>query len=396
MSLYLCTHFFHALSAIFIKKSKCDALIDREMNVCGQEGIVEADSSYLVDVDVDQAWFDLLRTRTVSLSERSSFEEQLDEARRHEARRHEAYVALQQNNKTVYVERMIETLLASVPERLTYKGNYKIEHGTQETLKDLALYSRSETGGVTESCEVLQDCIDTTISKANALVGERDLGSFNGDIVLSTHKMSANSFGRKRKLLWTPTENSVMEDERNQSYVRECLEQRLRVNMLKLAYGDDDVSYCVIPCVMDRNHYTMNNNITTNTINDNSSKNKIVVLNVGLTTALSSDPNQQVEALPSTTKKRKTHDEVLQERLKRIRLTDHVAVDGENNDEVYQLVYVKVDDPTEDTLKYCMVCMKEKAYSLFYIEKTHTETNICCTCLRKERRLRSSQFIVIQ
>jgi len=371
------------------------------MNVCDQEGIVEADSIYLVD-DVDQAWFDLLRTRNVSLSERSSFEEQLDqarrhEARRHEARRHEAYVTLQQNNKTVYVERMIETLLASVPERLTYKGNYKIEYGTQKTLKDLVLNSGTEIGGVNESCDMLRDCIDTTISKANAFVDERDLGSFNGDIVLSTHKMAANSFDMKRKLLWTPKEKSVMGDERNHSYVRECIEQRLCVNTLNLTYGDDEVSHCVIPSVMDRNHYTQNNIITTNTINDNRSNNmnKNVVLNVGLTTALSSDPNQQVKALPSTTKKRKTHDEVLQERRKRIRLTDHVAVDGENNDEVYQLVYVKVDDPTEDTLKYCMVCTKEKPYSLFYIEKTHTETNICCTCLRNERKLRLHQSKII-
>ena len=382
------------------------------MNVCDQEGIVEADSSYLVD-DVDQAWFDRLRTRTVSLSERSSFEEQRtiesslasshDERlayneRYNEAKRRKAYVALQNKNERAHIERTIESSLASVPERLTYKGNYRA-HGTQATLTALVFKSYTWRGGARESCEVLQDCIDTVISKASTLTEERDMGSFNGDIVLSTHTMSANSFDMKRKLLWTPTENSVMEDERNHSYVRECLEQRLRVNMLKLAYGDDEVSYCVIPCVMDRNHHTRNNIITTNTIKNSSSsssKNKIVVLNVGLITALSSDPNQQAEALPSTTKKRKTHDEVFKERLKRIRLTDHVAVDGENKDEVYKLVYVKVDDPTEDTLKYCMVCMKEKAYSLFYIEKTHTETNICCTCLRKERRLRSSQFIVIQ
>jgi len=340
------------------------------MNVCDQEGIVEADSSYLVD-DVDQAWFDLLRTRNVSLSERSSFEEQLDQARRHEARRHEAYVTLQQNNKTVYVERMIETLLASVPERLTYKGNYKIEHGTQETLKDLVLYSRSGRGGVMESCDMLQDCIDTTISKANALASERDLGSFNGDIVLSMHKMPAKSFYMKRKHLWTPTEKSVMEDERNYPYVRECLEQRLRVNTLKLAYGDDEVSYCVIPCVMDRDHYTMNNIITTNTIKNN---------NVALTTTLLPHPNQQVEALPTTTKKRKIPDEVLEERIKRIRLIRDVTVKGE---EVYRLENKKETNPIWDTFKECIVCELQKRYSSFYSKKTQLESNICSTCLRK-------------
>ena len=350
-------------------------------------------------VDVHQAWHEG-RIRTVSLLERSAPEkqtalyesfEQLDEARRHKA-----YVALHHNNKTAHVERMIESSLASVPERLTYKGNYSIEHGTQKTLKDLVLNSRTKTGGVKESCDMLQECIDTTISKANALAGERDLGSFNGDIVLSTHKMSANSFDMKRKLLWTPTENSVMEDERNHFYVRECLEQRLRVNTLKLAYGDDEVSHCVIPSVMDRNHYTQNNIITTNTINNNNkNKNKNSVnFNVASTTALLANPNQQVEGLPAVTKKRKIPDEVLQERIKRIRLIKDVVGKGKEDKEsgpMYQLVHTKGANPGSKTFKKCIVCERQKPYSSFYIKKNQIEKNICCTCLTKEAKLRNRE-----
>ena len=337
-------------------------------------------------VDVHQAWHEG-RLRTVSLLERSAPEkqtalyenfEQLDEIRRRKA-----YVALRNTKETVYVERTIQSSLASVPERLTYKGNYRIEHGTQATLTELVLNSCTKIGGVKESCDMLQDCIDTTISKANALAGERDLDSFNGDIVLSTHKMSANSFDMKRKLLWTPTENSVMEDERNHSYVRECLEQRLCVNTLKLVYGDDEVSHCVIPSVMDRNHYTQNNIITNNTINDNSNKNNNnnnVNFNVAPTTALLSDPNQQVEALPKTTKKRKIPDEVLQERIKRIRLIREVVDKGED---VYRLENKKETNPIWDTFKECIVCELLKRYSSFYSKKTQLESNICSTCLRK-------------
>lgn len=353
-------------------------------------------------VDVHQAWHEG-RLRTVSLLERSPPEkqtalyesfEQLDEVRRRKA-----YVELRNNKETVYVERTIESSLASVPERLTYKGNYRIEHGTQATLTELVLNSCTKIGGVKDSCDMLQDCIDTTISKANTLTEERDLDSFNGDIVISTHKMSANSFDMKRKLLWTPTENSVMEDERNHSYVRECLEQRLCVNTLKLAYGDDEVSHCVIPCVMDRNHYTMNNIITTNTINNNkNNKNKNSVnFNVALTTALLPDPNQQVEALSTTTKKRKIPDEVLQERIKRIRLIKDVTAKGEDKESglVYQLVHTKGANPVSEAFKECIVCERQKPYSSFYIKKKQIEKNICCTCLTKESKLRNRESMSI-
>jgi len=348
-------------------------------------------------VDVHQAWHEG-RLRTVSLLERSAPEkqtalyenfEQLDEVRRLKA-----YVELRNNNKTTHVERTIESSLASVPERLTYKGNYRTEHGTQATLTELVLNSYTEIGGVKDSCDMLQDCIDTTISKANTLAGERGVGSFNGDIVLSTHKMSANSFDMKRKLLWTPTENSVMKDERNHSYVRECLEQRLCVNTLKLAYGDDEVSHCVIPSVMDRNHYTQNNIITNNTINDNSSKNNSVNFNVALTTDGKADPNQQVEVLPTTTKKRKIPDEVLEERIKRIRLIKDVSTKGEEDKEsgpVYQLVHTKKANPGSETSKECIVCECQKPYSSFYIKKNQIEKNICCTCLTKEAKLRNRE-----
>ena len=350
-------------------------------------------------VDVNQAWHGG-RIRTVSLLERSSHEKQtaLYESFEliDEDIRLDAYVELQNNKVTAHVERTIKSSLASVPERLTYKGNYRTEHGTQATLTDLVLKSCTWNGGVKESCEVLQDCIDTTISKANTFVDERDLGSFNGDIVLSTHKMSANSFDMKRKLLWTPTVKSVMEDERNHPYVRECIEQRLRVNTLKLAYGDDEVSHCVIPPLMDRNHYTQNNIITNNTINDNRSKNmnKNVLLNVGLTTALLANQNQQVEVLPAATKKRKLpEEELLQERIKRIRLMKDIVHKGED---VYRLEKKEETNPRLDTFKECIVCELQKRYSSFYQPDKQKETNICVTCLRKAVTLRSSRSKVIQ
>ncbi len=348
----------------------------------GARLIKEHSSEVNALVDVYQVYHEE-RIRCVSLLERPSYEAQNALAESFEEfdqdRRLKAFITLENNNDTAHLERIIQSCLAAVPELLKYKGNYRVEAGTPEKLKSIMLNSSTYRGGLNESCDVLQDCIMTTARKANTFADEKDLRSFSGDIVFSADKMSTNSFDTKRKLLWTPTENRVMEDERNKFYVHECLENSLAVNTLKLAYGDDEVSRCVIPCVMNRNHYTMNNIIANNNNNNNNNNNGIV-FNIALTTS----PTNAI-----ATKKRKAEAEALKERIKRIRLINDPVVEGEDKEERLQLVHIKVDEPRPGTFKECIVCMHKKPYSSFYIKKNQIEKNICATCLTQEAKFRA-------
>lgn len=345
-------------------------------------------------IDMGQAWYeDKVRCITLFIKPEYATIQSNYEARQmltstikqlQEDRQRKLCVDQQNKNDSVLAKQMVDRTIAEMPERLSYKSDFVVTEGFKSNVADLMIKSTTALGGLQQSFNVFKGCVDETVSGANDAFEQRGMDYFRGDIMLSTTVMNLDGFDKKQKNTWSKPVKKLMADENSRLRVKEYKDSNLRVNTMSLTYGEEEVSRCVIPCIMSHNHYS----ITTNNNNNN------IVLNFGPGTNNGRYPTGALEEEEGS-KKRKRAPKVSWEKISRIRLiNEHEENDDDEPDilyPLYKMTAIAITNPDLNAMARCIVCAQTRFNTQFFQPKGKSKTlgymrNICHTCVGRRRR----------
>lgn len=351
-----------------------------------------------VIIDVGQIWHNDV-IEGITLLEKPSYEEiqSVYESREllnrsirqlQEENKRTRYIKEKRKVEEDHVKSRVASALASLPQRLIYKGggDYMIAEDCRANWTDLVIKSSTGLDGFNAGCQIFEDCLDQTVKNANTVTEQYGTEMFRGGIVLSNDLQSLESFDMRKTPKWSFPNKKLLEDEKNKYYIDQYKEKQMMVNLMKLEFGKDEVSRCVVPCIMNHNQFTMNNNIVVN---------------------IAQPERMEVEEEAPVKKqlKRKRSSKATTEKLKRVRKPrDPVIIQRveEPDDHAIPplpdliLKSTRVYNPDMESIRFCIVCELPKKYpSMLKVNPPHAvtkkvymyERNICHACIKMQGNL---------
>ena len=255
----------------------------------------------------------------------------------------------------------------------------------REFLSHRAIVISCLMSGLEGARKTLEGCLGSLVKKARDTFEENGgADSFSGEMILSRDVMDPAHLDHKTM------KRLLMNDDVNRFTLTQCIERRVKADILSIKMGEDTLSRCIVPCVSNYHYYYVTNNNT--------------IVNNNNCTFINNNNNNDDDATRGTkvitTEKRKRRgrkDEEFYDKVKRIRLFKESKICGdrdENDLPFYKLVKTTVSAPIAFTdQRQCSVCDTTKIISNFFPSATQRKeveqgaenislNNICHACIK--------------
>lgn len=359
-------------------------------------------------VDVGQAWYED-RVRCITVIEKPEYStiynvfaanQMLTNELRELDDDNKLKFCVQRKNKELATlgKTMIATTLSGMSKDIKYEGSFAIDPDVPPCLTKRTVNMSDSIGGILPSWRTVQDFVDLIVAETNHIL-QREGNIFSGSMRVTKDTLNLASFDDTQSHLWSPRIKKLMSDPQDKLSIEQHFEKNMNVGTLGVTIGRDELTRRVIPCTV--NHtYCTNNGIIDNSVGNNHN-NIIVNLNItaptrgGARRHLDQVQDQQAEA--PNKNKRKRVNEVVMEKIKRVRGV-YESKEGDNDEDalpIYRIVNTRVEKPDQHTVKHCIVCNTLKVYSSFYdkrskegeVDEWGYERNICHACITMKKKL---------
>lgn len=305
---------------------------------------------------------------------------------------------VQKTNKQIpYLGKtMIKDTLEGMSNNIKYQGSIVIEEEVASSLTNRTVDMSDSVGGIAQSWKTIQDIVDRVVADTNHAL-EYQAERYRGGMRVVKETMHLSSFDNNQRHLWTPCVKKLMDDPQDKRSIEQHVEQKINVGTLGVTIGSDEVTRRVIPCTVNYNHYT-NNGIIDNRVANNNN-NIIVIQNINNNNRVTQRPlcNNDIEGELPNKRKRKRKDDIVVEKIKRIRWVNEYRKEDTLDDSlpIYRIVNTRVTNPNHSITLQCMVCERHKVHSNFYEKKSKKddsdewgyERNICHACVTMKKTL---------
>lgn len=315
-------------------------------------------------------------------------------------------VCVQRKNKELASlgKTMIATTLTGMSRDIHYDGSLVIDPDVPPCLTKRTVNMSDSIGGILPSWRTVQDFVNLVVAETNHIL-QRDGNMFSGNMRVSKDTLSLSSFDDTQSHLWSPSIKKLMNDPQDKLSIEQHFEKNINVGTLGVTIGRDELTRRVIPCSVN-NAYYVNNGIIDNSVGDNHN-NIIVNLNITSPTTHTREGDGgggrirrqrgDLDEIVPNTNKRKRMNEVVIEKIKRVRGV-HETREGDDTEDslpIYRIINTRVENPNHHTVLQCIVCDALKVYSSFYDKRskegTHDEwgyqRNICHACVTMKKKL---------